>query len=333
VRIATIALIVLACAVAEARAQQWAEKMFDKTAHDFKVVARGSQAMCRFRVKNLYKETVNIAAVRSSCGCTTPSVEKRRLQTFETTDIVAQLDTNSFVGRKSATITVSFDEPFPAQVQLRVVGTIRSDVVISPGVVQLGAVEQGSVAEQRVTVSHSGRESWSLLDVQSTNSNFEVELDETGRGAGRVSYSVLVRLKDTAPVGYIDEDLVLVTNDPSAPQIPLPVEGRVIPDIVVSPASLYLGELVQGDAVTKKLIVRSKRPFKILQVNCEDDAFDFEISSEPKQLHIVNVRFSAAMPGKIEEKIRIQTDRKGGQAASLTAVANVKSPSPASGVE
>jgi len=297
--------------------------MFDQTTHDFGNVARGSKAVYRFQVKNLYEETVHIAGIRSSCGCTTPAIDKHTLATFETAEITAAFNTTSFVGQKSATITVDIDQPFAARVQLQVRGNIRRDVTINPGVVRFGSVDQGSVAEKRITVSHAGRDSWSLLDVQSTNRHLEVELDETARGSGRVAYSMLVRLKPSMPAGYLSDELILVTNDPSAPQIPLPIEARLTPDLVVSPNSLYLGDLAPGQKVSKKLVVRSKTPFKIVDVRCPDEHFNFELSGDAQKLHVVNVTFVAAGSGKIEQQIQIQTDRPGGTAASLVAYANI----------
>jgi hypothetical protein len=311
-------LLTLACA-SGASAQNWAEKMFEVTNHDFGTVARGSKSDFSFKLKNIYKETVHIAGVRSSCGCTTPTITRDTVGSLETSEILASLNTKTFLGNKSATLTVTFDQPFVAEVQLRVQGNIRGDVVFTPGVVQLGSVAQGSSCEQRVSVSYAGRADWSILDVQSTNAHFEVEMDEISRGGGRVAYNLLVRLKDDAPSGYLNDELVLVTNDSNAQRIPLAVEGRVVSDLTITPASLYLGELAKGQSVTKKLVVRSSRPFRILDMGCDDASFNFETSEDAKPIHVVSVTFVPDHAGKIEKEIRIRTDREAGGTTSLVA--------------
>ena len=48
--------------------EMWAEKMFEKTTHDFGVVARGSDSSYRLKLKNLYNKTVHIQEVRTTCG-------------------------------------------------------------------------------------------------------------------------------------------------------------------------------------------------------------------------------------------------------------------------
>jgi hypothetical protein len=315
-------LLTLACA-STASAQNWAEKMFEVTNHDFGTVARGAKSDFSFKLKNIYKETLHISGVRSSCGCTTPTITKDTVPTLETSEIIASLNTKSFLGNKSATITVTFDQPFVAEVQLRVQGNIRGDVVFTPGVVQLGSVDQGTTSEQRVSVTYAGRADWSILDVQSTNAHFEVEMDEISRDGGRVAYNLLVRLKGDAPSGYLSDELVLVTNDSNAQRIPLAVEGRVVSDLTITPASLFLGEVAKGQSVTKKLVVRSSRPFRILGLDCDDASFNFEVSEEAKPIHVVAVTFVPDHTGKIEKEIRIKTDRESGGTTSLVAHAIV----------
>jgi hypothetical protein len=317
------ALLLMLLGTQAAAAQDWAVKMFDRTSHDFGSVARGAKAVGVFKIKNIYEETVHIAGVRSSCGCSSPRVVNPTLKTYETGEIVVKYNTGSFLGYKSATITVTIDQPFYAEVQLQVQGYIRSDVVFNPGAVQFGAVDQGQTAEQKVAVNYAGRGDWRLLDVQSAYQHVEVEVHQTNNIGGQISYELLVRLKDDAPAGYINEQLVLVTNDDRMQRIPLTMEGRVVPDVTVSPSPLYLGDLKPGETVTKQLVVRGKRPFKITDIACGDKSFQFEKPDESKRLHLVGVTFTANQAGKIETPIEIKTDTHQGVAASVTAYANV----------
>ena len=96
--------------MSQAGAQEWADKMFGKLSHDFGTVARGADTVYRFEVTNLYKQTMHITGVRSSCGCTTPTVENATIKTHEKAYIVAKFNTRTFVGRHGATLTVSFNQ-------------------------------------------------------------------------------------------------------------------------------------------------------------------------------------------------------------------------------
>jgi hypothetical protein len=286
--------------------------MFKVSEHDFGTVARGAKTEYRFVFENLYMEDVHVASVRTSCGCTTPTVETPVLKTYEKGDILAHFNTPTFQGQRGATLTVTIDKPFYAEVQLHVKGFIRNDVAIEPGSVQVGSVDQGAGAEQSVTVSNSGRSDWKILDVKSSNPNITATAVESGRNYGQVSYQLQVHLAKDAPAGYLNDHLVLVTNDANSTQIPVEVEGRVIPGITVSPAALFMGVVQPGQTVTRQLVVKSKKPFRILGVECDDKSFQFDTSKEDsaKELHLVPVTFTAsADAGKVVKTIKIETDQ------------------------
>lgn len=308
--------------------QEWARKMFETVNHDFGSVARGAKAEHEFVLKNIYLEDIHIASVRSSCGCTTPRITKQWLKTYEAGAIVAHYNTGSFLGRKGATLTVTIDKPFYAQVQLHVTGDIRGDVVFTPGSVQLGSVDEGIAADRKVTISHTGSSRWRILDARSANPHITVEVAGLRQGRGRVSYDLLIHLDENAPAGYVKDHLILVTNDGRATQIPLLVEGRVVPSITVSPSSLFMGVVASGETVTKQLVVRGKRPFRILEITCDDESFEFGIApdGEPKLVHLVPVTFLAGKgTGKVRKTIRIQTDL-GEMVPELEAYAVVAAP-------
>jgi hypothetical protein len=310
----------------EAAAQQWARKMFKTTNHEFGVVARGSKQEFSFEFTNIYKEDIHIASVRSSCGCTTASVTKDRLKTYEKAEVIAAYNTRSFLGSKRATITVVIDEPYYAEVQLTVTGYIRSDVVFNPGGVDFGMIEAGSGAETKLNVAYAGRSNWEILDVRSANAHFEVELVETKRNSGRVNYTMVVRLKPDAPVGYIHDQLTIVTNDAGSRNVSLPVEGQVESPLSVSPASLFLGVLEPGQKVKKMLVVKGKKAFKITCIKCGDDRFSFaDPPGESKALHFVPVEFTASEDqAKVAQKITIETDLGSNLVAECVATATVK---------
>ena len=309
-------------------AQEWAEKMFNKVEHDFGTVARGSDTVYKFEVTNLYKQTMKITGVRSSCGCTSPTVENGTIKTHGKAYIVAKFNTRTFTGRHGATLTVSFAPPYSAEVQVRVHGNIRSDVVFSPGAIAFNDVDEGEIREQTVTVNYAGRAQWSIVDVTNDNDHFEVELNELSRSTGRVSYGLLVRLKDNVPTGYFKDQLTVVTNDQRAEsqRIPLYVEGRILPEISVTPTNLVLGDVVAGEPITKKIVVRGKKPFRIVDVNCGDDCFDFKAEDESKVVHLVEITYvPQADSGQVKVPVQITTDRPN-RGATIMVSANVTEP-------
>lgn len=330
----SLALSVLAvtCCLAateHASAQNWVKKMFSENEHNFGAVARGSDTVYKFPVKNIYKQDIELVSVRSSCGCTSPSLEHKLIKTGETGYVVAKFNTRTFDGVHSATLTVDVqwnDNGITrrGETQLRVHGDIRSDVVFEPGAVKFNNVDQGNKSEQQVRVRYAGRSDWKITDVRGASDDLEVELTETGRQGGRVTYDLLVRLKDGAPAGYFNEQLVLVTNDGSNPRIPIHVEGRVVPEISASPEALRFGDVASGASLPMKVVVRGKKPFKITAIESASGQFEFKTDEESKPTHLVEVVFAGSdQPGPVKETIHISTDLGETFDATVTAYATV----------
>jgi hypothetical protein len=317
--------LILLLATTPVAAKEWAAKMFTVKSHDFGHVARGSKTDFAFEVQNLYEEDVHIADVRTSCGCTTPSITKPTLKTWEKGSILATFNTRSFQGQRSASITVVIDKPYYAEVQLNVSGYIHADVDFQPGAVNFGEVDQGHDAVQKVSVTHHGRNNWQITDVRSANENLEVELSDPIRQAGSVTYQMTVRLKPDAPAGYVRDSLTLVTDDRAVPTVPITVEGRVVPPLTVSPGTLFVGVLSPGQSVTKQLVIRGKQPFRITNVSCSDEAFQFRVTDQPRTVHLVPVTFTAGTEtGDIERTIDIQTDLPMGGTIQCVARGTIK---------
>jgi hypothetical protein len=322
-RICLLAILIGMWSGSTVVAQDWAKAMFerdgqDHTSHDFGVIARGAKVQHRFKLENIYLEDVHIASVSSTCNCTIPEFTKDTLKTYETAEIIATIDTRTFLGRKQATVRVKFDKPFPAEVQLHVYCYIRSDVVVEPGEAQFGTINQGTSVRKKLSVTYAGRSDWSILGVQCSSPFLEGKVVETSRAYGRVAYDLWVELKDNAPQGYLKDVLMLVTNDrnPNAAKVPVAVEGLVIGTLSAQPSPLSLGILQVGQTTKKNLVVQGKEPFRILSMTSDEKRLEFRIpdpNSGPRPVHVVPVIFVAdGTTGQISTTIRIRTDLAGG---------------------
>ena len=148
----------------------------------------------------------------------------------------------------------------------------------------------------------------------------------SSRQDGWTSVDLSVKLAKNAPVGYIQDQIMLETSEGQSLQMPLEIEGRVVANLSVSPSTLFMGVVQPGKTVTKPLIVKGTRPFKVLSVTCDDKSFTFEAGQETKAVHVIPVTFAAGpTEGKIIKSIRIATDL--GQAtADVSVYAEISSP-------
>ena len=286
--------------------------MFATLEHDFGTVAKDSMQEFRFEFTNLYKEDLHISGVRASCGCTIPTAEQDIVKTFEKGTILATYNTKAFAGARGATVTVTFDKPYFAEVQLQVNGFIRTDLSFSPSSLGFGEFSLKDKPKLEFSVSHAGSSDWMITDVRSKHAYYEVEILERTQLPSQVGYTMSVQLKDNIPVGYLQDNLIIVTNDVTNQEIKLPITGKVSAPVTLSPASLLLGITSPETEINKRLILRADEPFTIESLTCDYPGVRFKLSNEAKKIHIVPVTFIAGLsPQKIQATITAKVNLNG----------------------
>ncbi|MBN2021333.1 MAG: DUF1573 domain-containing protein [Pirellulales bacterium] len=313
-RIGFAAIVLWLCVGTAGSAQQWARNMFQTTTHDFGALARGAKAEFAFTFENIYLEDAHVSHVRTSCGCTLVKHPTEIIKTYQKGQIIASVDTRGFLGRKDATITVVFDKPYAAEVQLHVHSYIRSDIVFQPGAIDFGSIRQGQGGQHKTVISYAGRDDWAITAVESPRPYLSTKLVELDRNLGRVTYELSVELKPDAPKGYLGEYLTVRTNDADATKsrVPLAVEGVVVPPLAVRPAALALDAKVGAPPVTRNLVVQGFAPFRVIEVTCPDPRITCQVPTEVKKFHVIPVTFApGTVPGKTDVAIEIKTDLDG----------------------
>ena len=278
----------------DVQAQDWARKMLSEFSHDFGEVKKGDMPEYRFELKNIYKETINIAQVFSSCGCTQVSLSKNQLKTWETAEIICRFNSKPFNGFKQATVTVRFGQPMVGEVQLTVKGTIVSAIRLYPESIDFGQVSRGKFPVFQTTVTGPQNTSFQIADIKSTFPHVGVALSRPVRTpSNQIQYTMRTRLKESAPDGFSKGDLFIVVNENGRTrQIPIKFSAKLASAIKLGPSVIVLSNVKPGEKKTKKVVIRADEPFKITDVKCRTKAF--RVSSKKAGLsktHIVEVKY------------------------------------------
>ena len=310
----------------------WTNKMFTKKVHDYGTVARASKQVAIFEFVNPTKQNITLGGVRASCGCAEPKIldrvvkpgEKGRVQVnfntirdrcfasshesdgVEKGRVQVNFNTIRFVGARKATITVSINQPQWVEVQLTIKGTIRQDIVVDPGKVDFKVVKSGTQSVKEFDILYAGSELWKIKSFASSNPNLKVELKETKRGGGLVNYRAKVTLADSQSAGYLTDQILFETNDNRLQKFPVSVSGYVKPTIE-APEILSIGEVKQGDKITKKIFVKSVSEFKILTASCKDKRVTIQYGDKSRKLHILSFTIDCNSSDKFDEDVLIQT--------------------------
>ena len=321
------AVLVLAAAAPTATAQNWAEKMFKdgQLSHDFGVVPHGAQLFHRFHVTNIWAVRMEIVGLSPSCGCVTANPSKRVLEPRESGTIDVQVDARRFVGPKTVTIRVSVGPNFVSSANLSVSATSRQDIVFNPGEINFGQVNVGQKRVLTADVEYAGGLDWKLNEVVIPN---DLPLDVTStqkyRRPGQVGYTLAVTLRPNAPVGIIKDFIYLKTNDPNAAMVPLLIEGNVAAALTVSPSVLNLGTVSANQPLTRRVVVRANKPFRVLEVLGTDNAITLGApTTSTAQIQTLTFRCLFDTPGDFKRELKIKTDAQEAP-VSLTIEATVQ---------
>ncbi|MFK7737940.1 MAG: DUF1573 domain-containing protein [Pirellulaceae bacterium] len=277
--------------------------------HDFGTVARAAKTEHRFYITNTSGRDMHLQSIRASCGCTTPIIETQdMIKPGEQGIILARFNTGTFTGQKQATLTVSIDQPYRTEIQLIVRGYIRSDVVMNPGEIAFGQTPEGEPKVVEVKVDYAGRSDWKIEDVVSESKLVEAEVTELSRQSGRVAYTIKATLSPNTPIGFLREQLILKTNDNRLTSVPVELTADVRPAIELSPKSYALGTIEKDSSHKQRLVVKGKKPFKILEITSPYASIVFDPSEDAKPAHLLNFELKPNAVGSIQGDILVRTD-------------------------
>ncbi len=329
-RLALTVVAALALAIGwmePSRAADWTDAVFPDRAHDFGTVARGSKVRHSFRLVNSTSQEIHIASWTTKCGCTDVRLGARDIPPGAQTVVEASIDTTRFTGYKASGLTLVLDRPSPVNVDLNLTCFIRTDVTLTPGQVDFGTVNRTTNPKLNLTLTYSGTQpDWAVKKSNTISDHIEAVLREQGRSpGGQVTYSMVVTLKPSAPIGYFKDQITIETNDPNARYIPVSVSAVVQTNVSISPSVLNLGTLKAGQTVQKTVLIRSAQPFKVTGiVPGSPDLSAPATGDQARALHTVALTFKApAKIGPYNSTVEFELDLKDEPPAKVTVFANI----------
>lgn len=305
-------------------ANDWARSMFTSTNHDFGTVARAAKTEYRFEFENRSNQTIHVRSVRTSCGCTTPSIETETVAPGGTGVILAKFNTHSHTGQRQATVTVTFDKPQFTEVQLLVKGYIRSDIVFNPGEAVFGNVKEGESKSINIDLDYAGRSDWKVMSVGASDNFVQADFKEISRANGRIKYQILATLTGNAPKGALLSELFIKTNDRNLTTVPLRLMANIEPSIAVIPQLVAIGDIKQGEPAKQVLVLKGHQPFRVTEIESADFDVDFQADQESKDLHKLQLTIAPkSQKGEIKGKIFVKTDLDGDTTVCFDATCKV----------
>ena len=309
-----------------AHAATWAEGMFEDLAHDFGSVPRGPMVTHQYRLTNNTGQTVRITSVRVSCGCTSATALQGTLAPGQSTAVLAQMDTTRFIGPKTVTIYVQFDQPRWEEVRLSITANSRTDIAIVPESLAFGPVSRGSHVARQTSVTLSG--GTQLVSVAAESNYVQLTAKGTQGNGVDSTYEITATLRPDTPVGKWFTDVWLNTNNPATPRIRVPLTVDVEPALNLSPATAAFGAVTTGAETERRVILRGPQPFKVKEVKGTDDRVSVATGDgdEARPVHVLTVKVKSPATGDLSRTLTIVTDLAGDSTAELPVKATVVKP-------
>jgi hypothetical protein len=324
----TLFAIALGTTLASGQAGQerwhWEQFFKDGLSHEFGTVPRGTQLYHRIKMRNIYAVPLEVNA-RVGCNCVTVAPLSQVLQPRQEGYLDVNMDTSRLSGYKSVNIYITVGPEFVSSTTLRVSCTSRTDVVVNPGQISFGVVPRGqATAPHTIDVEYAGVLNWRITEFVKPDAPLDVTVKELYRRPGQVGYQVAVALKADAPAGPFKHELLLKTNDPASPLVPILVEANIQASVSVAPPIVGMGNLKVGESKTMLVVVRATKPFRIVAIEGQGDGVVVELPTAAAPVQVLKVKFQPVKPGELRRQLQIKTDLDQESAASVTIEGSVE---------
>lgn len=320
----------------------WANKMFVaadakgpaadtvSVTHDFGPVPRGTLLVHTFTVTNIYDVPLQVIDVRwSGDGVVKVDPPQRVLYPHDQAPFTVTMDTGRFSGPGVGVVYATVGPTFTSAAVLRLVATSRQDVALdSPGAINFDTVPAGTAATRKLTLRYSGKQpDWAVVEAVPPAGPVDVTVKPDGRG----KFLITAALRPDAPPGAIAETILLKTNDPAGPTIPIPVRGTVRPPVQATPERVVVRNVRVGEPVKAsiKIVGNTGVAFAVDPVPDLGDGVSVETLGTPNPYHSVTLRFTPTVPGLFRKRVPIRTTLNGGATVEIEFEATVEPALPA----
>jgi hypothetical protein len=284
-------------------------------------VSQGEVLNVDFELHNEGDETLQIKAVRPTCGCTVADFD-REIPAGESGFIKAKLDTSDFSGPISKSILVMTNDPQDPSLTLVIKTDVHPFVEVLPrALVRFNAVQHEPMTQVLTVVPGDDQPDFKVTGVRSSVPFLQTSVrplseNELLAGKSPHQYQVSLSMTDDAPVGPVNAMLEVQTNHPKAKKVPVKVFGVVRALLHVTPSQVQFGSVSAKKQPGRNLILVNNRsggvPVRVTGASVNDAAFDADvITIEDGRRYQVTVTVKAdASPGTRDAVLTLKTSDK-----------------------
>jgi hypothetical protein len=253
---------------------------------DMGTVAQGETLNVDFEIVNEGDETLEIKAVRPTCGCTVADYD-REIAPGKTGYVKAKLETRDFSGPISKSILIMTNDPQDPTLTVVIKTVVHPYVEVLPRpLVRFNAVQHEPMNQKITVVAAENEKNFQVTGVKSSVPFLEASVrpltkDQLLAGKSARQYEISLSMKDDAPTGPVNAVLEVETNHPKAATVPVKVFGVVRSLLHVTPSQVQFGSVSAKKRPGRNVIFVNNRTggvaVKVTGAQVNDPAFAAEV--------------------------------------------------------
>jgi len=248
----------------------------NSTTFDFGEVWQGEPVKGEIQVKNTGTAPL-VLDVKSSCGCAVPTRPKSPLAPGEATSFTISYDTMKRRGLAHQTVTLTSNDPARPSVEIRVEGNVKPLYDTEPAAgLSFHQLRTDSRDSRKIKFinKYDGPLHLKLKAGQDFRP-FEVTLTETTPG---MEFELTTTTVPPLSEEVSRLEIVLETGLERTPELSIPVQAYVQPDVLVRPSMLRMAR--QATVATQQAVqlsYREDKPVKIVEIRPSHASIQGEI--------------------------------------------------------
>jgi hypothetical protein len=240
------------------------------------MVEEGPEVTHIYRFRNTGTGPLQITGVHPSCGCTAADYTKTPIPPGGSGIIKVGYNTQGRPGNATKTVTVNTNDPSQPSLTLTFTVNVTREVDYQPSSAYFYAVRKGQT--RSVTIHVLGRPGTTLkvLGAEARHKKVGVVLSpltqsedpaKPSPSRDRRGAALEVTVPPDLPYGAFTDEIVVKTSHPKKPEIIIPVSGKVVGRVQLSPDDLVFPNLTTP--VTVVVLVDPPQGFAVRGVSTE----------------------------------------------------------------
>lgn len=207
-----------------------AKILVPNTSWDWGYMPKGIKVSHFYKIQNVGEDTLKIASVKPSCGCTSAPLKKNNLAPGESVDLEVTFDAKNMMGKVSKSVTVNSNDPTTPALVLHFsanVGIESPTVRFTPIEVMYDSVQVGKNDTRKILLFNTDITKVDLAFVDKPKEMVDIDLKKTNLEPGK-STEMIFRVDKNATPGYFNLCSTLEINGSDKYRVTIPITGTLV---------------------------------------------------------------------------------------------------------